>query len=318
MSIPSGGYILTSKFLATSGTNSFGLIGENKASTVLFVSPNCPVPTDGSPLWIDLIGVDGEMSGFQIWGPDTCYTMQGNGQALVRIAQSHVDIDFDVYYVGANALSFTNYAVSVEYSEVNGSIHVVNPAAAIVHGGGNNFMTALQFIRCFGNINNIGLSNLYANLELNDCESRQGDGPAGTAGQILCFFGGLIDEQEGPLSVKYLNNSEVNFYGTTLWAGGQYAVSVDGTSKAFFSGCDLGCYFLGDKGTKALQVMTGGQATAQQTSFRAVSLSSPVSVDNDGLFVDAGGNYAINQGTGANVDVPWLQAFKNPTTILRR
>lgn len=319
--IPAGGYIVTSKFYTHVGTGGtpFNLIGEHKSNTIIFPSPAFTPIDNFSPIWISVLGGVGEISGFTIIGPDFLYPLYQN-TALIDVQFSTIAVDFNVRKVGATSYpAASNWVVNFANSSVRGSLLVQNGGPDLAHTS-LNLMIAARFLSCFGSMDECLLSNMYANLLLDSCTSRLGVGNPANGLQMLNFFGGIVDEPVGSNSVQLINGSSVNFNGTTLWASsgsGYHSAYVDGTSKLFLTSCDLGCYEIGDFGTKALLIDVGGVAQASNTSFRSESLSSPVAIENNGKFVDAGGNYALSGGTGSNLPVPWLQAFSNPAQVWR-
>jgi hypothetical protein len=316
MTIPGGGYILTNKFYAAVG-NSALLIGENKANTFLYPSPDFPIPGGHAPVWIDVQSASGEVSGFSIIGSSYLYPMTGF-QTLIRVLGSNVKLDFSVSRVGCLSSGLPSAsAMSLESSNITGTVNIFTQGGALSQNV-SNVMTALHMVGSTGTITGVGLSNYRRNLVLDSCIARQGIGALGTGTAGLNFVGGLIDENYGEASVSLTNGSDVNFSSMTIWANNNnvtspvttgYAVSVDATSKVWLTSVDLGGYFIGNVGIKALMISTGGKARAVLSTFRSASLFNDVAIDNYGTFFNVGGNNSTNGGTSVQVDVPITSAF---------
>lgn len=312
--IPSGGYIVTGKFYTTTGNVAFSLIGESKSNTIIFPSPDCRIPNDASPVWMDVQGGTGEISGFSIVGPDVCLAMVGGNQTLINITFAFA-AKLDIHVTRVGSLNAATSAIRISSSFVTGSVFIQNLGNDLCHQF-QNLITGLYMYQSNGEIE-VYLSNMSRNFAIDGCIARQGLGTSPQIGLPILNVYGFIDEQTGPHSTEIFNASEVNFNAVNQWTGGTYAIDLQDTSKVWLTACDIGCYFLGNIGAQAINIAPGANAIATMTTFRAVSLSSPVSINNVGRFTDGGGNNALNGGTGTNVPVPWLQAFTNPTQIWR-
>lgn len=289
MEVPLANTILTDRFYDyTAGGFAPNLVGEDDGTCWMFVSPNIAIPGDGSGVLIRSTGGNSRFAGFVIWCPYQTLGMIDN-QAILQADGGAVQFQnmqvVNCFATGAsgnvrtfdgNIASQTTYIYA--FFDSPGSSPVANTCRGWLQRN------------CSGTMVKPFFSNLYSGLDVTGLVTRQGIG-----GQpAMQIMGGWFDENGGPPANVVLHGSaSLQMVGTLVWTSaiaGNYAVSVDGTSQLWLEQCALGPYAINTAGARALVIDPGGVVRAAGSTFWCTDNASDISVQNNGLFDDLGGN----------------------------
>jgi hypothetical protein len=294
MEVPNANCILTDRFYNyPSGSYAPNLVGEDDGTCTMFVSPDIPIPGDGSGVLIRSTGGSNRLASCLVWCPYGTYSM-GTNQAIVQWDGNNVRLA-DIQIVNCfstGASGFLRTFGGQVYSQ-NTNIYSFFDAPGSSPGSPGVDYTGKGWLQngCGGVMINPHFSNLYAALDITNIVTRQGIGAVGIGMQIVS---GFFDENGGPAANIVLHdNAALEMTGTLVWTSsvaGNYAVSVDPTSKLWMHQCGLGPWWINTSGARALKIEAGGVVRASQSTFWCTSNVSGISVQNDGVFNDCGGN----------------------------
>lgn len=286
---PNANCIITDRFFSYSGSYPPNIVGEDDGTCVMFISPNIAIPNDGTGVVIKSIGGGNRFANFSLWFPFSLYIMFDD-QAMLQADGGGMQFH-NLQAINCNATGYSGYIRTY-----NGNLHAsatyiytFNDAPGSLISPGNTCRGWLQN-NMSGVMEKPFFSNLYSGLDVSNLITRQGVG--GTA--TMQITGGWGDENGGPpANVVLRNGASLQMIGTTIWvasAPGNYAVSVDATSKLWLRDCGLGPYAINTAGARALKIDLGGYVRASGSTFWCTDSDSDICVQNDGVFEDMGGN----------------------------
>jgi hypothetical protein len=322
--VPNAASIVTGRIYNYSGSVPPNLIGEQLGWSQLMLSPNITIPGDGTGVLIQCAGGGVRFQDFTLWGSGHLWPFLA-GQALVDIRDTGFPTVEGVEILEALAPAESNSMLS--FRNCSDIIYRRNPLYIVNGTGGGSQMTGVKFDQSNGSIIAPYFSNLWRSMTVTrNAFGRDGNcGNGNPYGPQLSVYGGFSDETPGPVTIDVSNGGHLNIDGMQAWvkadipANLTHSLAVDGTSKAWISKCCLGPWGAGGNGGRGLRVDAGGEVRAAMTTFRCSSTANDISVTNDGLFIDLGGNDFKNSGTAANgpsLSVPRGGAFKNLRAVV--
>ncbi|HYD01799.1 MAG TPA: hypothetical protein VEB22_11285 [Phycisphaerales bacterium] len=306
-----GGYVVSNRIYKNHGTvaASFGpqLVGAGRGSVTLYPIPGMTIAGDGRGALIDVTGYGALIENFGIYGCGFAWNGLAADQAFFNIEQA---VGCRLSRVGMAQIG--SQVIESRCLSVNGTNLDLNDVT--VQGtSGNSAMWAMFFHGAGVLAKNCLASNFHRNVGITTNPSRE---PTGNG--VVRWIGGGIDE--GTLTpLQIFTEGEADFDGAFLWGAPDpdgFAIDVDATSKLWVRGCNIGRFGNVGLAGKALKIQAGGRVEAGYNTFRA-NAASNVTVQNDGRFVDLGGNRYANWNTGAEVEVFWRNAFTNPNQVQR-
>lgn len=320
--VPNARCILTDRFFHyPAGDYPPNLIGEDSGTCIMFVSPNLPVPVDGSGLLINSTGGSNAFDDFTVFCPFSMYTV-GAEQAMVRMDGNATRLKrmqvlnfFASDPTSAYVKTFNGTTMIAEGTKVYAAFDAVGSHSIIGAYANRGWIVfnngGVMIDPYFSNI-------IAAGLDVSGTPTRMGVG--GIA--MLQLVGGIFDENGGPeANLNVRDGGAVNVLGTTIWTqatGGNNAARCDGTSRMWLRDGLFSPYAINTSGARALRIDPGGIVRASGTSFRCTSNASDVSILNNGLFVDEGGNDFGQNFPGPNpTAVLQRDALANPTSNIR-
>jgi len=298
--VPNTRTMLTDRFFYyPTGSYAPNLIGQDSGSCLMYVSPDLPIPVDGSGALIHSHGGSNILKDCGVWCPYSQYVMLGD-QALVTFDGTVIVDNFAIQnpFITnsgggvSGALRTFNGQLTARFTQIG----VVYDAAVGSYTGlpAGNVVGWIQKI-CGGTMTDPFFSNLVQALDVSSLVTRQGAG----GGPGMLVSGGFFDEcgAGGVACVEVHDEGTIQFDGTQIWTqalSGQYVMHVDGTSRAWLQQTGLSPFAVNTSGARALKIDAGGVVYAGQSTFACTKDDSDVSVQNDGTFVDCGGNDFIN------------------------
>lgn len=290
---PPGGYAVKGRIYNFIGTGSS--IGpsfkgdQGKNHCIIYMIPGLADPGDGFGVLVNFYnGIGFDMEDITIEG------LAFGIAATHPIVNVQASTQFTLKRVKITNTSATNATLAFTGSS-NGTTEDV-----YVQGGGSGSDFACSFGGSASGIvnRNIFCSNHFQNLQI-DNGSQTPRSIAGDNG--ITFIGGVIDEC-GVANCAVLTNGALgNFHDVTFMTSSNasnYALSVDGTSRAYLSNVSCGIFGSTTGTANCMTIASGGFVSAQNSDLRGNDSNSTVGVAVNGPaganFIDVGGNKILH------------------------